>query len=905
MDQRRCHDLRVEHLHAPLAVATSVPRFSWLVEHEQTAYRLTVRTPGGELVWDSGRTTSAATSLVPYAGTPLRSDTDHTWTVESWDAAGTCARGVSRFGTGLSAADWTAPWVEPVQDATVLERWSLQDWIRGAGPATAAEERLRSVQLLRQRIHLPESPVRGRLYATAHGVYQASLNGEPVGDEVLAPGSDSYRHRVSVQAYDVTAPLRAGENVLGIALADGWWAGRIGLTGSSAQFGDRTAATWQLHVELADGRRIVCGADGDVVSAPGPWRYADLFVGECFDARGAIPDWDGPSFDASTWTPVRVTDEPTTTLVPFAGEPVRRLHELPMCVLHDDGEGIVLDAGQVIAGRVRLRLSGLRAGQRVTIEHTETLAADGAWFVNIVGINKDQTDVYIAAGTGDETYEPVFTYHGFRYARIRGLDAGMRVDAAAVVIGSDLEPTGTFETSDPRLNRLHENVVWSQRGNFVSVPTDCPQREKVGWTSDAQVFAPAATNNARVASFFTRWLANLRADQLPDGAVPITSPRSPFDAEAAAAADGVGGIVSAAGWSDAIAFVPWTLYERYGDERVLAENIDAILAWIEWQQRAAASALPDALSGAPLSPEREARQRLLWNTGDQFGDWLAPSTMEGRPVHEAIGIAPALTGELVAPMFQAQTLTLAARMTAVLGRDAESAELAARARAVRAAFAAEYIDEYGDLPVRLQGVYTLALAFDMVPDELRASVADRLVELVHERGDRLDTGFLSVPYLLDVLCDTGHRDLARRLLWQSEMPSWMYEVDAGATTIWESWDAVAPDGTPRATSLNHYAFGCVDDWLYRRVLGIAPVRPGYRHVVIEPDLEIGVTFARGSVTTPYGAIGVDWALEGAGARVTCTVPHGVHAELRLGGRSIHLPPGSSTHHCAPVALQHN
>ena len=359
--------------------------------------------------------------------------------------------------------------------------------------------------------------------------------------------------------------------------------------------------------------------------------------------------------------------------------------------------------------------------------------------------------------------------------------------------------------------------------------------------------------------------------------MPIVSPRSPFDDEAAASAQGIGAIVAAAGWGDAIAFVPWALYERYGDVRVLAETYPAILRWIEYQATAA------------------------YADGDHFGDWLAPSTLEGRPFHEAIGVAPALTGRLVAPMFRAQTLTVAAGIAEVLGHASDAARLAESAAGVRAAFAAEHLAADGSLPVELQGVYTLALAFRMVPEDRLPAVAAHLARLVMERGDRLDTGFLSVPYLLDVLWDNGYPELARRVLWQPAQPSWLYEVDHGATTIWENWDAVAPDGTTRPTSLNHYAFGCVDDWLYRRVAGLRSTAPGWRRAVVEPDLDAGVDEVSAHVTTPYGRLAVQWLRSGDEARITVEVPHGVTAELAVAGRRLPLPPGTSTHEVTPFA----
>jgi alpha-L-rhamnosidase len=889
-------DLRVEYLHAPIGLGTRHPRFSWLPGHDQDAYELEV-TASGVPRWDTGVVESAESSLVEYAGAPLDSNTAYAWRVRTREPGGSwTAWASSTFDTALlDAGDWVAAWVEPAQQNAVIERWSIVDWIRGLRPDTPPEDRLRPPQLLRQRFLVREQPARARLYATARGVYSAFVNGRRADDQVLAPGSDAYEHRISVQAHDVTGALTTGVNVLGVALADGWWTGRLGLTGSSAQFGTRTSAIWQLHVEYADGTSQVVASGADVRSAPGPWAYADLFVGERFDRRAEHRGWHEPGFDDAAWMPVAEVGRDVAVLTPFTGEPIRRVIELPAVGVSETPEGAIVDFGQVIAGRVRLRMRETFPGQRISIEHTETLAADGSWFDNIVGINKEQTDVFVAAGGADE-WEPEFTFHGFRYSRIAGLSAPLDPDdITAVVIASDLEQTGSFAASDARLDRLHGNVVWSQRGNFVSIPMDCPQRERAGWTGDIQAFVGAAANNAQVVPFLSRWLANLRADQLPDGRIPIFSPRSPFDAEASAHAQGIGSIVAATGWSDAIATVPWVLYERTGDRRVLEENYDAMVRWIEYQRRTAAAELPDELAGADLTGERRARQALLYDTGLHFGDWLTPSTMEGRPTHEAIMIAPVLTGGLIAPMFQAQTLTIAARIAAALGRGADAAAFTDRAAQVREAFAAEYVDGEGDLPVRLQGVYVLALAFDMVPLALRERTVARLVELVHERGDRLDTGFLSTPHLLDVLCDTGHPDLARALLWQSDMPSWLYEVDRGATTIWEAWDAIAPDGTIRPMSFNHYAPGSVDDWLYRRVAGIRPGSPGYRTAVIEPDFDIGVDRIAAHVGTPHGRLGVEWTRTGDAASIAVHVPFGVSATLVAGGATVALPPGRSVH----------
>ncbi|WP_436535837.1 family 78 glycoside hydrolase catalytic domain [Actinoplanes sp. HUAS TT8] len=879
MPEQQCYDLRVEYLTEPIGVGTHRPRLSWTTNGVQDAAEIAIDRGDGHPVWRSGRRPGGLPAI-EYDGEPLDSNQVYHWRVRVWldGAAEPGDWAAATFETGLlDPADWLAAWISPKQEPTATERWTLLDWILGRRPETPVEQRLRPVQLLRQRFDVRGEVVRARLYATARGVYTAQVNGRDAGDQVLAPGFDSYPHRISVQCYDVTGLLATGENVLGVALADGWWAGRIGLSGSSAQFGTETSATWQLHVDYRDGGTEVIRSGAGVCGSPGPWAYADLFVGEHYDRRSEQPGWDAPGFDDSGWTPVTPTGESTAVLRPFTGEPVRRVLELPArTIAGDAGTGWIVDFGQVIAGRVRLTVRTPRRGQSITLEHTETLGRDGGWFANITGINKEQCDTYVAAGLdGPEIYEPVFTFHGFRYVRIRGLDrAPEPEDVVAVVLGSDIEWTGSFETSDARLDRLHRNVVWSQRGNFLSVPTDCPQRERAGWTGDLQVFAPAAASNAQVVPFLSRWLANLRADQLPDGRVPIISPYSPYDAESAAAATGIGAIVAAAGWSDAIALVPWTLYERSGDRRVLADNLDAMLAWIEHQRA-------------------EAGESLLYRPAGQFGDWLTPSTLEGQPLHEAIGVAPELTGGIVAPMFQARTLTVTARAARVLGRDDLADELDGRAAAVRGAFTAAYVSGDGLLPVDLQGPYAIALAFDMFLPEHRQAAAARLAALVEGRGGRLDTGFLSVGHLLDALWDNGYPDLARRVLWQPEMPSWLYEVDRGATTIWESWDAIGPDGTVREVSLNHYAYGCVDDWLYRRVAGIRATSPGYRTATIEPDLAAGVDSVRAHVGTPYGRLAVAWQRDGDRADIHVTVPYGITATLVTPAGDVPLTPGEN------------
>ena len=628
-------DLRVEHCREPLGLWTARPRFSWKfgtgVNGGQDAYELEVaRAEDLGLVWSSGRVATSESVLVPYGGADLHSATRYIWRARAATGGQWTQWAQGSFETSLlRRGDWLASFVEPDQEPVLPDgpRRVAGEWLppQHEGPP---ELRLHPAKYLRQVFSLRARPARARLYATSHGVYAAEVNGVPAGDQVLAPGYESYDTQLSFQAYDVTSLLTVGENVLGMVLADGWYAGRIDFTGTSAQYGDRLQAGWQLAVHYPGGDRDVFTSDATVVSSTeGPIRYSDIFIGERHDARFGLSGWSSPGFDDSTWTPAKTVPAPQC-LAPFIGEPVRRVRELiPQAVLVTPSGDSVVDFGQVIAGRVRLAVRGPR-GTTLKLEHSEVLDPAGNFFNNIAGFNKDQTDYYVLSGDpAGETWEPLFTFHGFRYVRVTGYPGQLTADAlSAVVIASDLESAGGFKCSDPRITRLHDNVVWSQRGNFLAIPTDCPQRERVGWTGDLQIFAPAATRNMKVISFLRRWLANLRADQSPSGLVPVIVPAPPV-MHALSQQSGDDPLLSrgaAAGWSDAVVIVPWVLYQRYGDRLVLEENYDAMRAWVDRQIRVAETELPGRLQGQTLTGRERDRQRLLWNSERNFGDWNAP-----------------------------------------------------------------------------------------------------------------------------------------------------------------------------------------------------------------------------------------------------------------------------------------
>lgn len=448
------------------------------------------------------------------------------------------------------------------------------------------------------------------------------------------------------------------------------------------------------------------------------------------------------------------------------------------------------------------------------------------------------------------------------------------------MVASDLRWAGDFTCSDERLNRLQENIRWSQRGNFVSVPTDCPQRERAGFTGDAQIFAPTACFNMDVAAFFTRWLRNLRLEQRADGQVPTAAPYWRSYIEMFTPVQG--GAHTSAGWGDACIIVPWTLYQAYGDTRILAENYDMMVRWLDYVQREAEGGIPERLQGRPDDATRE-RQRYLWNTGFHFGDWLIPSLTGGYANPFAAAEA---TKEIAASCFYALSTDLIAQIAKALGKDGEAQRYVELNRKIREAFAAEYAGADGRLPAHYQGMYVLALQMNVIPPEKRTPVVEQLVELIAQNGHRLDTGFVSVPYLLDVLCANGRADVAWRLIFQTECPSWLYQVKRGATTIWETWDAVAPDETVSMASFNHYAFGCIGDWLYRFVAGLDKEQPGYKRIRIEPHPHAGLTSARASYTSVQGEISTSWEIQDGQMYIQATIPPNATALICLPGAEL-------------------
>ncbi len=825
-------------------VDTPTPRLSWTIESSHDGWRQArahARLDGQTIA----RVEGDASVFVPWPFEPLAPHSRHT--VE-----------VRVEGEDGSESEWSEPLV--VEAAFLAEGEWAADFIGLADPAAAA-----APALVRGEFDAPEGIVRATLYAAAHGVYQVQVNGSYVDDAVLKPGWTSYQYRLVHETTDVTALVRPGRNAIGICLAGGWWTESYGFRGQARPFyGEQPDVAAQLHLELADGttRTVTTGADW-TATGEGPILSSGIYAGEEVDARRAPSGWSSPGFDASAWRPVRVVE---SAVVPEAAiaEPVRRVDELPVQeVITTPSGATVVDFGQNLVGRVRVRVSG-QAGQTITLRHAEVLE-HGELGTRPLRFAK-ATDRFTLAGGGEEVFEAEFTFHGFRYAEISGWPGELDPSAlTAVVISSDMRRTGWFECSDPLVNRLHENVVWGMRGNFVSLPTDCPQRdERLGWTGDIQVFAPTASYLFDSDGFLSSWLRDVAHEQKALGGIcPIVVPSVL-----------TGRTLAAAAWGDAATIVPTVLHERFADLRTLDEQYPSMRAWVDY------------LRGI-------VGDDLLWEHRFQFGDWLDPAAPPEYP-----GDART-SSDLVATAYFLRSTQLVARAAEVLGHDEDARRYARLAEDIRQAFLRAYVTPAGRMVSDASTAYALALRFDIVTDPAqRQALADRLAELVRAEGYHMSTGFVGTPLIQDALVEGGHAAEAERLLLQTENPSWLYAVTMGATTIWERWDSMLEDGTinpGEMTSFNHYAFGAVADWLHRRLAGLAPAAPGYRRIRVAPLALDSFDYARTAHETRYGRIEAGWRREGDDVVVEASIPANTSAEIVLPGSSEVVEVGSGRH----------
>jgi len=811
-------DLRVEQLINPIGLDVTHPNFSWKLVNSQknttqTSYELTVASAPDfnkkSQLWTT-KVNSDLSTYVTYNGPALVSNMRYFWKVVVTDNHSNTASSVlgSYFHTGLlNASEWRASWISPPPTADSIDRPS---------------------PVLRRVFQLKKDIQSATLFISARGLYEAMINGQRVGQDYLTPGWTAYQSRIQYQAYDVTHLLVKGDNAMGASLGNGWFRGEIGFVQRNNLYGKELGLIAQLQVTFKDGSTSAILSDKDWQGAIGPIVSSEIYHGEIYDARKELTGWSKADYSASGWAPVQVRDIPKN-LVATYNEPVRKKERIKPVkfIVTPKGEHVI-DFGQNMVGWVEVKAQG-PAGTRLEILHAEVLDKFGNFYIeNLRGAK--QSNQYILKGNGQEIFEPHFTFQGFRYIRLIGFPSKVNLeDFTGIALYSDMELTGNFECSNPLINQLQHNIQWGQRGNFVDVPTDCPQRdERLGWTGDAQAFARTAAFNFGVQNFFSKWLQDVAADQRPNGSVPFVVPNVLGPNSGASA-----------GWADAATIIPWNMFLLYGDTALLKRQYPSMKKWVKYMT--------------------DSSRQHLWNKGFHFGDWLFYSLGNDTDGRSAV-----TDKYLIAQCFYAYSTQLLIQTAGVLGLKSDELQYQRLLENIKSAFMNEYVSRNGRLSSNTQTAYVLALEFDMLPEGIRQGAAKRLVDNIIAYNYHITTGFLGTPYICHVLSRFGYTDIAYRLLLQETYPSWLYPVKMGATTIWERWDGIKPDSTFQSAgmnSFNHYAYGAIGDWMYRVVCGIETELAGYKKSVIQPRLTDSLQYAKASTISPYGKIASGWKKE--------------------------------------------
>lgn len=905
---------RCEYLVNPMGLYETHPRLSWtLISRQradvQTAYRIIVASNPGTLsenqgdVWDTGKVESGETAQITYAGKPLVSREEIYWKVCVWDRdgkQGAWSRPAHWVMGLLQPEDWKAKWISTEvatpgtgtlvinkaiygtedgstnRDVTSLLQkqikenrisFAAQNRSLGGDPSngkrkhlvvdyvyngktnkvTIAENQTFSVpdtaelRYLRKAFVTDSQVRRATLYITALGLYEARINGRRVGDHILAPDWTDYRKRLQYQAYDVTSYVNTGSNAIGALVANGWYSGTIG-NGGHQFFGKVPVLKAQLEMVTFNDQTNVITTDESWITHPSPILSSDFMMGESYDARLEVKDWDCPGLDEKDWVPATVRQEKNVPLEGQNMEPVRQTGLIHPKEIKEPKPGVyVFDLGQNMVGVVRLNVQA-PAGTTITIRHAEMLNPDGTVYTkNLRGA--PSIDHYTCKGDGIEVWQPKFTFHGFRYVELTGLPIKPTREAVTgIVIGSDTPRGNRFTCSDKRINQLQSNIQWGQRGNYLSVPTDCPQRdERLGWMGDAQVFVRTATYNADVAAFFTKWLVDVDDGQSPEGAFSDVSPNTM-------------NCYSVPAWGDAGVICPWTIYQVYGDTRILEHHLPAMIRWVEYCRTHSTGLLRDK------------------DRGNDYGDWLS--------------IGANTPKDLLGTAFFAYSTHLTAKACKAVGHKADAEKYQKLFEDIKAAFNKAYVAPDGRIKGNTQSVYAMALKFELLPDNLRAKAAQYLEDDIKAKDWHLSTGFVGVSYLLPDLTLAGKVDTAYRLLFQDTFPSWLFSVKQGATTIWERWDGWTPEKgfqDPGMNSFNHYSLGSCGEWLFSTVAGIAPDpdQPGYKHIIIRPRPGGNLTEASASYNSIRGRIATSWKLRPERFTLHVTIPANTTATIYI------------------------
>ena len=787
---------------------------------------------------------------IPYGGPALKPFTRYRAELTAVDDAGETARASLEFETGRLDTPWAGQWISD-------------------GAYSFTEKKVSPVPMtFRKTFALRGAVKEAKIRATAMGVYQLTLNGAPVGNEYFAPGFTSYKTNLQYQTYDVTGCLRA-DNTLTAVVAGGWAVGSFVFTRKNRVTADRQALLLELRVTYKDGTEEIIGTDPSwQVTEEGPLREADLYDGEVYDATAETGGWRNAAVEKLRVSPaIRASYGPAVTAhEEFSPVSCTRV-----------GNCLVYDFGQNFAGVVRLKIRGKR-GQKILVRHAEILNPDGS--LNTAFLRTAKARIEYTCVDGEQTYSPRFTYMGFRYVGVEGIEAE-NIDVTAAALYSDLADNGGFSCSNEMLNQLQSNIRWGAKSNFVDIPTDCPQRdERMGWTGDIAVFSPTACYNFDMSRFLEKWMLDVQAEQLPGGGIPNTVPVQGYGFPATMPAMAVDW------WGDACVLVPWAEYMARGDLSILKKFYPVMKKYVK-----ACKFWAGLLSFG--------KKRYIWSTPSvlHFGDWVAPDVPKMQQWQAR--------SKWTATASLCHTSAVTARVAELLGEQEDAAYYKDLSEKVADAYCAVFTDGQGRLLNEFQTAYVLPLQFGMFPPQARAKAADNLARLVERSDFCIGTGFPGTPYILFALADNGHADTAWKMLLNTRCPSWLYEVKAGATTIWERWDGldengqcpIGDDGTDKMISYNHYASGAVGDFLYRRVAGLEPLEAGYRRFAVRPLVGGGLTWASAWVETPYGRAAVDWKTENGTLSVTVAVPVGASCELTLPDGS-HTIYGSGTHTCS-------
>ena len=815
------HNLVTEYHTNPIGIDVVKPRLSWQLQSSnknviQSAYEIRVAESPSKLkrsrslLWCSEKVNTDKSVNIIYNGPSLKSMQRAYWQVRVWDHKNKPSKwsAVSYWEMGvLNSSDWEASWI------------TMKD--EPKAPSSLPSQYYRKVFSTTKKIKS------ARVYATSLGIYQLFINGKKVGDQQFTPGFTSYKKRIQYQTYDVTTMLQK-RNAIGAIVGDGWYRGYLGWDGLRSYYGDTLALFVQIKVDYTDGTSETITTNDSWKSSYGPILKSDIYNGETYNANLEMKGWSTPGFSDVNWKATSVLNHSKEILVASNGLPVKITEEIkPIKTITTPKGELVFDLGQNIVGWAKIKVQG-KKGDTITLKFAEVLDKYGNFFTKNLRA-AEATDRFILSGDGVETFQPHFTFHGFRFIKVEGATPTSE-DLTGMVIHSDMQETGTFTTSNPLINQLQSNIQWGQRDNFLDIPTDCPQRdERVGWTGDAQVFSMTAGFNYDVASFYTKWLKDLALDQQPDGEVPNVVPDM-WDNK-------LGGTT---GWADAAVIIPWSVYQTYGDVRVLEQQYKSMTGWIEYMRK-------------------HAGDNFLWDQKRwHWGDWLAYNT--DKPDY-----AGSVTEkDLIATAYFKYSTSLVSKIATILGKKEDAENYKVLAENVKKAFIQEYITPNGRLMSHTQTAYALALSFDLVPENLIQKSAAYFAADVKKFG-HLTTGFLGTPLLCSTLADIGRADLAFMLLNRKEFPGWLYPVTQGATTIWERWDTQKPDGTiiDGMNSFNHYAYGAIGEWLYNYVggLSIDPENPGYKHILFNPHTGGGLTHAKVTFKSLYGAIESSWKIK--------------------------------------------